>query len=105
MQQIHHVRQTIAQVGVQAINAAGNMSYKSTQLSRAEFLRSEKATELQNELSAMTSSPLYNTHVVSLLHADSQLFIDKHMRYMSNHLKMDHSQYVQNLKLMTKISR
>jgi hypothetical protein len=60
---------------------------------------------LQAALLAMTSSSLYNTHVVSLLEADAQLFVDKHMRYMSNHLKMDHWQYIQNLKLMTKISR
>lgn len=53
----------------------------------------------------MTDSPLYNTRVFSLIDADPSFFVEKHMRYMSNHLTMDHSQYVQNLRLMTKIRR
>lgn len=85
--------------------AAGNMASKPSHMSRTEFLGSEKAIELENELIAMTKDPMYNTRVVALLDADAQRFVEKHMRYMSNHLNMDHAQYVQNLKLMTKVSR
>ena len=84
---------------------AGNMTNKPSHLSRSEFLNSEKATQLEEELTAMTKNPAYNTRVVALLDADAQRFVEKHMRYMSNHLTMDHGQYIQNLKLMTKLSR
>lgn len=79
------------------------MSHKSTGIGRTEFLRSEKADKLREELVAMTENPLYNTRVVSLIDTDSLYFVEKHMRYMSNHPNMDHFQYVQNLRLMTKI--
>lgn len=69
-----------------------------------EFLGSDKAIELKNELTAMTKNPIYNTHVFAI-DSDPLRFVEKHMRYMSNHLSMDHSQYVQNIKLMTKLTR
>ena len=34
---------------------------------------------------------------------DGMSFVDKHMRYMSQYPTLDRQQYVQNLKLMTKI--
>lgn len=71
--------------------------------SRTEFLRSEKAARLREELVKMTDDPLYNTKVVSLIDMGTSYFVEKHMKYMSNHLNMDHFQYVKNLKLMTKI--
>jgi hypothetical protein len=72
---------------------------------RQDFLRSEQADDLRTELKTMVHSPLYNTHVVTLIDTDDMYFVDKHMRYMSNHLSMDPWQYVMNLKLMTKINR
>jgi hypothetical protein len=81
------------------------MPYKPSSMTRNEFLGSEVATKLRTELTEMTDSPLYNTKVPALVLSDAAYFIDKHMSYMSNHLKMDHFQYVQNLKLMTKIRR
>ncbi len=51
----------------------------------------------------MIDSPLYNTYVATIIDSDPSHFVEKHMRYMSNHLRMDHFQYVQNLRLMTKI--
>jgi hypothetical protein len=80
------------------------MSYQPKSSSRTEFLRSEKADELRLELIAMTKSPLYNTRVIALGGSGAAVFVEKHMRYMSVHLTMDHSQYIQNLRLMTKIS-
>jgi hypothetical protein len=87
-----------------AIGVVGNnMPYVSPTSSRAEFLRSEKAAELRKVLMEMTKNPGYNTRVISVLDTDTSYFIEKHINYMANHLKMDHFQYVQNLKLMTKI--
>lgn len=81
------------------------MSLKSTNVTRSEFLRSDKAVQLKEELREMADSPLYNTKIAALVEADTAYFVEKHIKYMSNHLSMDHFQYVQNLKLMTKIRR
>ncbi len=71
--------------------------------SRSDFLRSEKAETLRQELVKMAESPVYNTKVATLIETDHLYFVEKHMKYMSNHLKMDHLQYIRNLKLMTKV--
>lgn len=72
--------------------------------SRQAFLKSDKAAILRRELEQMVASPLYNTKVISILEDPSNsLFIQKHMNYMSGFPKMDHVQYVSNLKLMTKV--
>lgn len=88
---------------VQVIDVVGSMSYESSASTRAQFLRSDKATELRSQLEEMTKSPIYNTRVVSMIDMHDSYFVEKHMNYMANHLKMDHSQYIQNLRLMTKI--
>lgn len=80
------------------------MLYKPTATSRSDFLRSEAATKLREELVEMTNNPVYNTRVITLAGSDPFYFVEKHMAYMSNHLRMDHMQYVKNLKLMTKIT-
>ena len=79
------------------------MSYKPNSSKRSTFLESDEAVVLRTELEKMVKSPLYNTKVSTLFSDDSLFFIEKHMKYMSAHLNMDHSQYVQNLKLMTKV--
>lgn len=81
------------------------MPSKPTATSRSDFLRSEVAEVLRQELVGMTESPVYNTRVITLAGSDPLYFVEKHMSYMSNHLRMDHTQYVKNLKLMTKVSR
>ena len=83
--------------------AGSYMSYRPVSTGRTEFLRSEVAAELRKELIEMIDSPLYNTYVATIIDSDPSHFVEKHMRYMSNHLRMDHFQYVQNLRLMTKI--
>jgi len=79
------------------------MPSKVAGIGKTEFLRSELAAKLVQELTEMTKNPLYNTRVVSMIDTDDLYFVEKHMKYMSNHLSMDHTQYVQNLRLMTKI--
>ncbi len=74
-------------------------------LGRQEFLRSEKADVLRAELQSMVDDPQYNTVLrYSILSPDGSRFVTKHLDYMSNHLQMNHGQYLSNLKLMTKIN-
>lgn len=69
------------------------------------FFKSEKARELREILIAMTKDPMYNTRLQGLLdYPDNERFIEKHMHYMGNYPRMDHYQYVSNLKLKTKIN-
>jgi hypothetical protein len=70
------------------------------------FLQSEKAKLLHDQLQEMVKSPRYNTKLVGQTYDPKGLhFIEKYMVYMSLHRKMDHRQYVANLKLMTKVQR
>jgi hypothetical protein len=72
---------------------------------RQSFLKSDKATVLRDQLIEMTKSPLYNTKVQGITDTPDDIrFIEKHMNYMSSFPKMDHLQYISNLKLMTKRS-
>lgn len=71
------------------------------------FFKSEKAIELRKLLVAMTKDPMYNTRLRGLVDypdEDEGRFIEKHMHYMGTYPRMDHYQYVSNLKLKTKIT-
>ncbi|MCA9335172.1 hypothetical protein KC953_03445 [Candidatus Saccharibacteria bacterium] len=71
---------------------------------RQTFMESEKGRSLREQLEMMVESPLYNTHAFSLNgDPEGAVFVNKHMHYMSSHRSMNHSQYLSNLKLMTKI--
>lgn len=89
--------------GLVATKGAGKFMYKSTISGKQAFLSSTKADDLRIILTEMVDDPIYNTRVVMRIDADPMFFVEKHIEYMSNHLKMDHHQYVMNLKLMTKI--
>lgn len=73
-------------------------------ISRQEFLKSDQAELLRKDLQAMVKDPGYNTNMMYTLQLSSgSQFVEKHMAYMANHLRMDHRQYVLNVKLMTKL--
>lgn len=93
----------IEQVNLAVISVVGNYMYKSTSSGKQAFLLSPKANDLRDILTEMVDDPLYNTRVVMRINAGPMFFVEKHIEYMSNHLNMDHHQYVMNLKLMTKI--
>ncbi len=72
---------------------------------KRQFLESGLAELLRKDLQAMVDHPGYNTKLrysYSASTEDGSGFVAKHMEYMSNHLQMDHKQYILNLKLMTK---
>ena len=74
---------------------------------RRQFLTSEAAESLREDLQAMVDDPQYNTQLrysYAATMPDGSGFVVKHIEYMSNHLQMDHKQYISNLKLMTKLT-
>lgn len=68
-----------------------------------QFLASTEATEIREELQKMMEDPCYNTRATysAVLNGNIE-FVDKHMNYISSHLGVDPSQYLSNLKLITK---
>lgn len=79
------------------------MANTTSKLSRTNFLDSELCAKLREELVSMTKNPSYNTHVTALIKSEKSLFVEKHLKYIVGHPKMDPWQYVQNLKLMTRL--
>ncbi len=68
-----------------------------------QFLQSEEGKRLYDELAQMVESEEYNTRTIySASEGGSKTFIDKHMKYMSMYPNLDRTQYVSNLKLMTR---
>lgn len=73
-------------------------------VSQDNFLKSDQALSIRNELVRMEADPTFITPVTfTTLTDDNKLqFVDKHMGYLSRHTKLDPFQYVANLKLMTR---
>lgn len=73
-------------------------------LSKQAFLKSEQAIVLREQLEAMVEDPVYNTRsIYSTIGNDGSDFVQRHMNYMGGFPTMNHLQYIQNLKLKTKI--
>jgi hypothetical protein len=75
---------------------------------RAGFAESELGKEIHATLQMMAESPLYNTESSYTSntdqYADSLIpFVDKHMKYLEVHPKLDSTMYIANLRMMTKI--
>jgi hypothetical protein len=64
--------------------------------------------DIHKKLVAMLHDPTLNTKASSFsanstLYPDGQMpFVDKHIAYLMNHPKLDHEQYLANLRLMLK---
>jgi hypothetical protein len=98
------IRHILVREGLRAIRAARRTIEMINSQTKQAFLKSEKASELRKMLVEMTKDPMYNTRLQGLLdYPDDVRFIEKHMNYMSGFPRMDHMQYISNLKLMTKI--
>ena len=69
-----------------------------------KYLDSDIAKLVNIELEAMAASSEYNTESsYSPSSTERITFVDKHMKYLSTHQKVDYRHYISNLKLMTKI--
>ena len=75
---------------------------------KSDFLGSIEGTEIENALKQMEiDTSFYTTSSYSAnsdLYPDHRIsFTEKHMRYLSQHQKVDPSQYLANLRLMTRV--
>lgn len=66
------------------------------------FLTSVEASYVRDELESMVENPLYNTKSSYAPQQANITFVDKHVNYLSEHPKLKPSEYLSNLRLMTK---
>lgn len=77
----------------------------STSLSAQNFLKSEAAAVIRKDLKRMMASPDFNTRsTYSPTSVEDLLFVDKHMKYLSQHPNLNPNHYISNLKLMTRVT-
>jgi len=73
-------------------------------LTTQKYLATEDAQNVYKELKAMEASDSYKTESSYSPTSDTRIsFVDKHMRYLCAHQKVDYRHYISNLKLMTSI--
>ena len=71
-----------------------------------KFLDSELAETIRIELQSMVDNPLYITETSYSPDSVERLeFVDKHLLYLSKHLKTNPNHYLSNLRLMTKVNK
>jgi hypothetical protein len=75
---------------------------------RKDFLSTEEGKEVQLELRNMTRDSLYNTapsysNDVALYPDNLIPFVDKHMNYLVSHPALVVSQYLANVRLLTRV--
>lgn len=79
------------------------MNTSSKQLQQI-FINSEGAAELREELMAMENDPTFNTASTYMSSIKGEIsFCDKHFAYMSMHQDIQPRDYMNNLRLKTKI--
>lgn len=67
------------------------------------FLASQQAIDIREELTRMTEDPSYNTRPTYSAAAKGDVpFVERHMSYLSLHLSVNPEHYLSNLKLITK---
>ena len=76
---------------------------------KPDFFDTEEGVAALQKLKAMSLSEVYNTpssySANTRLYPDNLIpFVDKHMFYLRDHPNLDVTQYVSNLKLMTRIN-
>lgn len=71
-----------------------------------EFLDSEAGSNARRELKKMDGDPMYNTRSkFTPLQNQALSFVDRHMKYLSEHPKLDPKHYLANIRLMTRLKR
>lgn len=70
---------------------------------KRQFLASEDAVMVREELEAMLHNPVYNTtSFYTPLQEENMSFVDKHLAYLSDHPKLNATEYLSNLRLKTR---
>jgi hypothetical protein len=77
---------------------------------RKDFLNTEEGKEVKLRLQSMIDDNLYNTAASysndTDLYPDNLIpFVDKHMNYLVNHPMLEASQYLANVRLVTRLRR
>jgi hypothetical protein len=72
------------------------------------FVDSEEAQIIRQKLQSMADSDVYNTeptYTADTMHYPDSLipFVDKHLKYLGSHPKLEAEMYLMNLRLMTRI--
>jgi len=87
------------------LDQKGIINYRIT-TKQQTFLDSEVAAVARKELKRMEADPLFNTRsLFTPMQNQALSFVDRHMKYLSEHPKLNPSQYLTNLRLMTRLKR
>lgn len=87
------------------LDQKGIISYRIT-TKQKEFLDSDPAEVARKELKRMFNDPMYNTQSrFTPMQNQALSFVDRHMKYLSEHPKLNPSHYLANLRLMTRLKR
>ncbi|MDL2362792.1 MAG: hypothetical protein QFB86_00210 [Patescibacteria group bacterium] len=74
-----------------------------TTISQQKFLDSSEAIEIRKTLENMMLDDAFNTDSTYAAGSDENMsFVDKHMKYLSEHPKLNPQHYVSNIRLMTR---
>lgn len=74
-----------------------------TTISQQKFLDSEEAILIRKTLESMMLDEKFNTDSTYAAGSDENMsFVDKHMKYLSEHPKLNPQHYVANIRLMTR---
>ena len=85
-----------------------NLDSKYAKTQRAQdFINSEAGKEAYEELLRMVKDDSHNTNSTFSPSAEdgNLMFVDKHMGYLCTHLGVNASQYLSNLRLITKVRK
>ena len=77
---------------------------------RADFYKSEEGEQVATELRTMVSDSIYMTTPTysantTLYPGNVVTFVEKHMKFLSEHQEVNITQYMSNLRLMSRIRR
>jgi hypothetical protein len=74
-----------------------------TTISQQKFLDSAEAADIRKTLEQMTIDEKFNTDSTYAAGCDENMtFVDKHMKYLSEHPKLNPQHYLRNIRLMTR---
>jgi hypothetical protein len=74
-----------------------------TTISQQKFLDSAEAADIRKILEQMMEDEKFNTDSTYAAGSDENMsFVDKHMKYLSEHPKLNPQYYLRNIRLMTR---
>lgn len=83
----------------------GIITYRIT-TKQKEFLDSDIGGKARKELKRMQGDPMYNTQSrFTPMQNQALSFVDRHMKYLSEHPKLNPDHYLKNIRLMTRLKR